>query len=166
MGLPPSSPWPNPPWELHRVPCQARRSAVVLIHDEIAVKDFKKLTGKPTPTTGGFLCVGGTRDFVQSAVADMEASSNHRIIFETAGECIDQFHQCLSQSQLPRHGPASALVEDQYGRFNIWISNIGVFAPAHGFMDYRLREAADIKDLVVRLLETLLGHIEQSESIF
>ena len=115
---------------------------------------------------GRFLCVGGARDSGQSAVADMEASSSHRMVFKATGECIDQFHQCLSRSQLLRHGPASALVEDQYRSFNIWMSNIGVFAPAHASMDYRLREAADIKDLVVRLLETLLGHIEQSESIF
>lgn len=108
----------------------------------------------------------GARDSVESAVADMEAPSNDRMISEAAGECIDLFHQCLSQSQLLRHGPASALVEDQYGRFNIWISNIGVLAPAHASMDYRLRDAADIKDLVIRLLESLLSHIEQSESFF
>ena len=96
----------------------------------------------------------------------MEAPSNHRMIYEAAGECIELFDQCLSQSQLLRHGSASALVEDQYGRFNIWTSNIGVFARAHASMDYRLKEAADIRDLMVRLLETLLGHIEQSESIF
>lgn len=96
----------------------------------------------------------------------MEAPSSHRMISEAAGECDNLFHQCLSQSRLLRHGPASALVEDQYGRFNIWISGIGVFAPAHASMDYRLRETPDVKDLVVRLLETLLGHIEQSESIF
>lgn len=96
----------------------------------------------------------------------MDGPISYRTISEVARECSGLFDQCLSRSQLLRHGPASALVEDQYGRFNIWVSNTGVFAPAHAVMDYRLRETTNIQDLVVHLLEILLGHIGQSELIF
>ncbi|KAF1985819.1 hypothetical protein K402DRAFT_464139 [Aulographum hederae CBS 113979] len=89
----------------------------------------------------------------------METATDSRTIFEAAEQCVERFHECLTQLQYMQDGTGSALVEDQYGRFSIWISNIGVFAPGHASMDYRLREAADIKDLVVRLLDTLLGHI-------
>lgn len=96
-------------------------------------------------------------------MTDMELPLTQRMISEAAGECLDLFHHCLSKPQLLRHGPINAQLEDQYGRFNIWATNIGVFAAQHASMDYRLREAAEIKDLVVRLLETLLGHINQRE---
>lgn len=97
------------------------------------------------------------------SLPDMENPSTQRAVSEPARQCVDLFHQCLSQSQQLGHGPSDALVEDQCGRFMIWASNIGVFAAGHASMDHRLREAPDIKDLLIRLLEVLLGHIDKSE---
>jgi hypothetical protein len=89
----------------------------------------------------------------------MASDTNEETIFDRAEACLDSFQQCFSQLQLVE-GPGNALIEDQLGRFNIWTSNIGVFAPGRASMDYRLRDAHDIRGLVLRLLDTLLGHVQ------
>ncbi|KAH7125707.1 hypothetical protein B0J11DRAFT_312300 [Dendryphion nanum] len=52
-----------------------------------------------------------------------------------------------------------ALIQNQTGRFNIWTSNIGVFAPLRLSMDYRLRDAPEIHSLVLKLLHSLRGNL-------
>lgn len=46
-------------------------------------------------------------------------------------------------------------IEDQYGRFNIWAGNIGVFADDHASLDYRLRESAKADHFMKELLDGL-----------
>ncbi|KAL2155506.1 hypothetical protein VTH82DRAFT_248 [Thermothelomyces myriococcoides] len=46
------------------------------------------------------------------------------------------------------------MVEDQLARFSLWTSSIGVFAPGRASMDHRLREAPDVHDAVITLLDS------------
>jgi len=46
-------------------------------------------------------------------------------------------------------------LSDDFEQFRVWARNIGVFATDNSSLDYRLREAADARDGVVSLLETL-----------
>lgn len=58
-------------------------------------------------------------------------------------------HKRFSE-QLPHH----ALI-DLYGRFNIWAGNIGAGKRGRASLDYRLREAAYIKESIVQILRSL-----------
>jgi hypothetical protein len=85
---------------------------------------------------------------------------------ETVGSCAKQalhdFQQCL-QLSASCHPRDVALVEDQLARFSIWASGIGVFARGRGSMDHRLREAPDVRDTVVALLNGLADDIKCSK---
>ena len=57
------------------------------------------------------------------------------------------------------------LAEDQLGRFRIWAKNIGVFAEGHASLDYRLRDSAEVRLLMVDQLETLQNSVQRGEKI-
>lgn len=48
-----------------------------------------------------------------------------------------------------------ALWEDQLGRLRVWTANIGAHQTGQSSLDYRLRDASHIRQLIVRLLEDL-----------
>ncbi|KAL8827298.1 MAG: hypothetical protein Q9170_007070 [Blastenia crenularia] len=60
--------------------------------------------------------------------------------------------------------PHDVLV-DLLGRFNIWAGNIGAGQQGRASLDYRLREAAYIKDAVVRTLQYLFEALQDITSI-
>lgn len=72
---------------------------------------------------------------------------------------LRSFQQCfrLAASLHPRE---LALVEDQLARFSIWMSSIGVFAQGRASMDHRLREAPEVHDAVISLLEDLADSLQ------
>lgn len=79
---------------------------------------------------------------------------------EHARQCILSFNQCEGYAAcLPPQD--KAIVEDQAGRFSVWASNIGALAPARASLDYRLREAEDVRRLVMALLITLDESIQE-----
>lgn len=53
--------------------------------------------------------------------------------------------------------------EDQLGRFRIWAKNIGVFAEGHACLDYRLRDSAEVRLLMIDQLETLQSSVLRGE---
>ncbi|KAL2844258.1 hypothetical protein BJX68DRAFT_269784 [Aspergillus pseudodeflectus] len=79
-------------------------------------------------------------------------------IAETARACLDAFQHCLEHTK--QHNPRShSSLEDQLGRFSIWASSIGAFAPRRASLDHRLRMASDVQRLVYGLLQTLNEHL-------
>ncbi|KAL8934151.1 MAG: hypothetical protein Q9216_006048 [Gyalolechia sp. 2 TL-2023] len=60
--------------------------------------------------------------------------------------------------------PHSVLV-DLLGRFNVWAGNIGAGQEGRASLDYRLREAAYIKEAVVRTLRHLSEAIQQGNRV-
>ncbi|RAL17379.1 uncharacterized protein BO97DRAFT_439320 [Aspergillus homomorphus CBS 101889] len=81
-------------------------------------------------------------------------------IAECANICLQSFNECLTHFDRLTLKERSA-IEDQHGRFSIWISNIGVFAAPKISLDYRLRDAGDIQRLLRRLLRTLSDHVQE-----
>ncbi|KAF2805712.1 uncharacterized protein BDZ99DRAFT_396002, partial [Mytilinidion resinicola] len=97
----------------------------------------------------------------------------------TIGECSERCFKLFSQgpntvSLLP-HDNASrvkASFEDEFARFKLWASNIGVFAEVHASLDFRVRELPEVKELFLRQLDTIecrledqaVGGAEQSSS--
>ncbi|TGO51259.1 hypothetical protein BCON_0165g00090 [Botryotinia convoluta] len=49
-------------------------------------------------------------------------------------------------------------LENELGRFKIWAGNLGVFAPGRASVDYRLRDDADVKEILIQML----GRLRQS----
>ena len=71
--------------------------------------------------------------------------------------CIDLFDQLRTITSIRSDPTILAAVQDQYQRFKIWSSNIGVFAELHASLDFRIREHDDIR-------ETFLGNLKVIES--
>jgi hypothetical protein len=92
----------------------------------------------------------------------METEQQNGTIAEDAGICLHSFNECLAHFALLPPQQQSG-IEDQLGRFSIWTSNIGVFAPTRASLDYRLRGVADLHRLVRGLLRTLNEHIQRCE---
>ncbi|PYI33801.1 hypothetical protein BP00DRAFT_444180 [Aspergillus indologenus CBS 114.80] len=80
-------------------------------------------------------------------------------IAATADRCLSLFQQCLKQSA-SISSLEMTLVEDQLGRFSLWAANIGVFAGGRASLDHRLREAQEVHEVIIGLLETLEDQVE------
>ncbi|KAI0379222.1 hypothetical protein F5Y04DRAFT_260009 [Hypomontagnella monticulosa] len=91
-----------------------------------------------------------------AATADQ---SLHSTVAERAGSCLHSFQQCVQIAALI-HPRELSLVEDQLARFSIWTTNIRVFAPGRASLDHRLREAFDVQDAVIGLLDALSFHVK------
>lgn len=52
---------------------------------------------------------------------------------------------------------------DQLNRFNLWVSNIGVFATLKASLDYRLRTALPARVAIIGNLEILCTHLLSGE---
>ncbi|KAL8676616.1 MAG: hypothetical protein Q9186_006886 [Xanthomendoza sp. 1 TL-2023] len=57
------------------------------------------------------------------------------------------------------------VVADLFGRFNIWAGNIGAGQQGQASLDYRLREASEIKHEIVQLLQCLKHSLQEATSI-
>ncbi|KAI0183576.1 hypothetical protein EV127DRAFT_414010 [Xylaria flabelliformis] len=75
-------------------------------------------------------------------------------VAECAELCFKSFQQCLNQAAAIHYRELS-LVEDQLARFSLWSSNIKVFVSGRGSLDHRIREAPDVRDAIVAVLEAL-----------
>ncbi|THV52280.1 hypothetical protein BGAL_0083g00020 [Botrytis galanthina] len=53
-------------------------------------------------------------------------------------------------------------LENELGRFKIWAGNLGVFAPGRASVDYRLRDDADVKEILVQMLDRLRQSTKQA----
>ncbi|EPS45578.1 hypothetical protein H072_455 [Dactylellina haptotyla CBS 200.50] len=78
-------------------------------------------------------------------------------IYELTLRCHDLFVGILAQSET-MHFDA---IETQFGRLNIWASNIGACAGGKMSLDYRLRYTDDIKTMIVELLEILERNLKR-----
>ncbi|OJJ44497.1 hypothetical protein ASPZODRAFT_18687 [Penicilliopsis zonata CBS 506.65] len=90
----------------------------------------------------------------------MEIEESVLSIAATARTFLESTRRCTEQSLglAPRE---VMLLQDQLGRFSIWASETGVFAPRRASLDHRLRYAPEIRRLVRGLLETLDDHLQR-----
>lgn len=54
-------------------------------------------------------------------------------------------------------------VQDELSRFKVWSSNIGAHRMGKSSLDYRLRDASNIHDQVIRLLRDLLESLNDGK---
>lgn len=73
-----------------------------------------------------------------------------RAIFLCCREIIDES---------PRELASAQLASTQLARFNLWASNIGVFATRYASLDYRLRTAPVVRIAIEGNLEIVCRHL-------
>lgn len=82
-------------------------------------------------------------------------------IREHAATCLDLFSEAvLLVAQTESSNDQNGLL-DEFGRFKLWMSNIGVFATLQSSLDYRLRDFGDIRDSFSRQLITIESRLRQ-----
>ncbi|KAF3097290.1 hypothetical protein TWF102_003952 [Orbilia oligospora] len=74
-------------------------------------------------------------------------------------ECHQLFKETLVNIQ---QSDEYDIFETQYGRLNIWATNIGAVAKDKSSLDHRLRLSDDIKSMILQLLEVLKGSLRQA----
>lgn len=67
-----------------------------------------------------------------------------------------QFLLCCQKIQ---HKDNHKIASTHLSRFNLWASNIGVFAERHASLDYRLRTLPTVKAAIEGNLEILCRHL-------
>lgn len=88
-------------------------------------------------------------------------------ILDAASKVLSLFERYLDTAKLCAARPGSAIevpyhqsVEDQYGRFNSWAENIGVFAEENASLDARLHENRSVARLILDQLSHLDNHLD------
>ncbi len=87
-------------------------------------------------------------------------------ISSSAAICVDIFNGLLAGNVLPvkdSHVESLGWTEEQMARFSIWAANLGVFARGHASADYRLRDAAEARGLILQLLNALRENLRCSK---
>jgi hypothetical protein len=82
-------------------------------------------------------------------------------LFDTCIRILPEY-----QSETQPDGPTSAEsglhenLHDAHSRFKVWCGNLGVFQWGHASLDWRLREASQVRTQVVDLLEHMADDLE------
>lgn len=61
---------------------------------------------------------------------------------------------------------AQSTIQNEFVRFKLWESNIGVLADVHASLDFRLREVPDVAELFLRQLDTIEERLSQGTCCF
>jgi hypothetical protein len=96
---------------------------------------------------------------------DIGKSVEMTTIRDAAELCLNSFDHFLSKACTDSDPTTFAAVRDQYQRFKIWSSNIGVFAELRASLDFRVREYDDIKEIFLghlQIIDSRLGERERS----
>ncbi|UKZ66232.1 uncharacterized protein TrAtP1_007406 [Trichoderma atroviride] len=85
-------------------------------------------------------------------------------IADCASRCIESFKAWLHEAASV-HARELALVDNQLARFSLWTANVRVLDPGRGCLDFRLRDAFDVQDAIVGVVEALNYRILSCTSI-
>jgi hypothetical protein len=91
-------------------------------------------------------------------MADLSGVSEIAI---TSRECLELFFAGLSLLEADGIVQLWNSLLDRLGRFQIWASNLGVFADVHASLDYRLRDVKDVRVLILQLLSSIKESLHQ-----
>lgn len=137
--------------------------------NEILLESHEPPHTKTTEWTYGLLsiavCLWGIIMSLTLALRSRAQGENHAspALAETVARgtqnCFDRFERCITLAAMTNHMEL-VLVQNQFARFSLWVSNVGVFAPGRTSLDYRLQEAEDVHRLVRGLLESLNEALE------
>ncbi|EHK50331.1 hypothetical protein TRIATDRAFT_289101 [Trichoderma atroviride IMI 206040] len=75
-------------------------------------------------------------------------------IADCASRCIESFKACLHEAAFV-HARELSLLDNQLARFSLWTANVKALDSGRGCLDFRLRDAFDVQDAIVGVVETL-----------
>jgi hypothetical protein len=85
-------------------------------------------------------------------------------IGECSKRCLDLFSEGIDTVQHLERADAREIknsLEDEFARFKLWASNIGVFAEIQMSLDFRIRELADVKELFLAQFDIIERRLDQ-----
>jgi hypothetical protein len=83
------------------------------------------------------------------------------MIRNEALKCLALLHVCVEQLK----GRPLERAQEQVSRFNLWASNIGVFARFSMSLDYRLHDAPDIAEIIIGMLRVLAVRVRHGKCL-
>lgn len=88
-------------------------------------------------------------------------------IADCAKSCLESFQHCLNDASKADKIISSVVsklslvrIEDQLARFSLWAANFRVFSTSRDSLDSRLRQAPDVKEAIIGLLQALDYHAQ------
>ncbi|KAK6510122.1 hypothetical protein TWF481_004835 [Arthrobotrys musiformis] len=76
-------------------------------------------------------------------------------------ELFSKVHRAL-ENDSSRDPSIGTILSTEADRFGLWAISLGLFVPGHGSLDYRVREAENIRDVVKGFLETLNDSLSEA----
>ncbi|KAI0968124.1 hypothetical protein F4678DRAFT_203264 [Xylaria arbuscula] len=86
------------------------------------------------------------------------------VISESVAGCLQEF-QATSLKSYELNDAARQKLRDEFARFKLWAGNIGAHRKGRSSLDWRLRDASHLRDLVVNLLTDLKNTLDDVSSI-
>lgn len=86
-------------------------------------------------------------------------------IAEQAARCLEKFRKLIFASDVEKGTSLPRGFRDQLDRFQLWATNIGVFADVQSSLDFRVREHPEVKLLFIRHLITIQSRLALSMSL-
>lgn len=82
--------------------------------------------------------------------------------------CLRLFAQNIDSAKAldGKDEQAQSTLQNEFVRFKLWESNIGVLADVHASLDFRLREVPDVAELFLRQLDTIEERLSQGTYCF
>ena len=115
---------------------------------------------------------GDVKSMGMISVRNMALNASNCAIAALCGRCSRAFHQlCSALRSTPEdlsyydQVPESA-VQDELGRFRVWLGNVGAHRHGRISLDYRLREAAHMRESVLEFLKELEANLTESRLCF
>ena len=84
-------------------------------------------------------------------MARVREAGDHSEIALRHRDTLQSFNQ-LFRSRNSKDDSVSPAVREQFARFKVWAENVGAHRTGRVSLDHRLREAADVKEMVIELL--------------
>lgn len=86
------------------------------------------------------------------------------LISEDVAECLQDF-QVVTLRPHELSDVARQKLLDEFARFKLWTGNIGAHRRGRSSLDWRLRDASHLRDLVISLLTDLKGALHDGMCI-
>ncbi|SCO85908.1 uncharacterized protein FRV6_10035 [Fusarium oxysporum] len=96
-------------------------------------------------------------------------------IADHVSACLQEFNSLCSSSttwtdstpdEAPQRDISLVKLQNELSRFKVWSGNIGAHKKGRSSLDHRLRDASNIRDQVVELLEDLRESLKDAKDIF
>jgi len=100
-----------------------------------------------------------SRVYVEKLAMLYKTSDNHAI-YKLTQSCMQSFTRLLD---LLRETESGSVIESEEQRFIVWAKNAGAHRKYNVSLDYRLREAFEVKEMVLKLLDDLENELQDSK---